>query len=210
MVERNGTATRSSIHEATLSGGDREIRPLDGKGSVQFVTSDLLLSAAAGTIEPVGGGSPRQIHPAGPIAFAAVSPDSRWIAFTPNGVGSASAPAQYDVVSLDGTSSRTVRLQPGYASTLALFSTDSRALFVPNANSGSNGRTPETPAQILQVSIPGGEPRVAVTLPAHERFSGGALSPDGKTLVYVGEGPEQQQMVSLDLSEITKATRPKN
>ena len=209
-LDRVAGTPRLSIHEAQLDGTDRQLRALDDiTGSVQFVNADWLVSATTGTVEPVQGGAARRVHAPIRGAFAAVSADGQWIALAPNGRGSPAAPAQFDVVSFDGATTSTVKMPPGMASTMPLFAADNRALLVPNANSGSNGKTPTTPAQILFVPINGGTPRTLLTLPAGERFSGGDLSPDGKTLVYVGDGPEQQQLISLDLSALAAPGRDK-
>jgi Tol biopolymer transport system component len=208
-VQGTGPTARWSIHEVGLDGTDRELRTLELTGAMQFVNADWILSARAGTIESVHGGAPRSIHTPDRGGFAAVSPDGRWLAFAPNGRGSASEPPQYDVVSFDGATTRSIKLPPGMSSTFPLFTADGQALLVPNANAGSNGRTPRTPAQILRVPVTGGTPRTAATLPAQERFSGGAVSPDGKTLLYVGDMPEQQRIFSLDLSDVLSASSSK-
>jgi Tol biopolymer transport system component len=147
------------------------------------------------------------LHTPKRYGWAAVSDDGRWLAFAPNGFGSPSAPAQFDIVSVDGGAVQTIKLAPGLASTLPFFIDSGRSLLVPNANSGSNGKPPTTPAQILAVPIGGGPSRVATTLPPKERFSGGSVSPDGKTLIYVSDASVQQQILLLDLSDLVSAGR---
>jgi len=208
-VEGTGNSARSSVHEVSLDGADRELRVLEAKGIMQFVGADWVLSGTAGTLERVSGGAARQLHASMPGFLAAVSSDGHQIAFLPNRMGSSTEPAQYDVVSVDNGTMQTVKLAPGLASTLPFFTSDGRSLLVPNANSGSNERTPTTPAQVLVVPIAGGASRVATTLPAQERFSGGILSPDGKTLLYVSDSPVQQKVLSLDLSGILSEPRDK-
>jgi hypothetical protein len=133
----------------------------------------------------------------------------------PNGIGNSQRLGVYDMTSTDSPSRLVVHLPPGVQSTAPLVSPDNRSLIVPTA------AAPGQPARILLVPVNGDSPRTLATLPAGQQlvslavnpnaYFDAAISPDGKTLLYLAAGAPVQQFFNVDLTPAltpTQARKP--
>ena len=203
---------RVSLKSATVDGQLRTLRDLGIRDmAILFLNDKSVLAVTEGMVYPVNGGAPRRVHsPTTVRPKPAVSPDGRWIAFTPNGLGGPGNAGVYDVVSVDGTARFTVRLPAGLNSAAALLSHDNRNLIVPTVRGDADESGAPNASRIMIVPVNGDPPHLLTQLPSGEgvgrmgiradQYFDARLSPDGKTLLYIGVGPSVQTFLAVDLS----------
>jgi Tol biopolymer transport system component len=200
-----------SIRQVQLTGASRQLRDIGVRNPPGwlFVDDQWILMANDGALEAADRDQTIKLYDPSRDR-PGISPDGKWIARAPNGVGTSTVSAMYEIVSTNGQTRSTVKLSGALHSTTPVFSADSRFLIVPNANAGYDDKTPTEPAQIVAVPVNGDAPRTIATLPKGERVGRNmlTLSPDGRTLLYVGQREGTQSYFDIDFSSVIGSAKP--